>query len=314
MLPRQASNTHKYEVKRKNSIEEKPKLTGLQAIMQNQEQSKVVARPQTAASSKIAKPKPRSGIPGIGGAKPQPRTKARTDPAPQSTNTQEAAGQDRIRSLLKNNPNGAAASMKRETDGIGPSRAATNVPSSDTTPSNVAKNKLDQSIKNAYKLRMKQFEDSQANDIGISSGEPSNGGASKPIAQHMQSPNMPSGDHDDFSGANLEELKSQHERLVDLILKEEDQLIANHHKSINSTISSVKEQEQLRHKVDLPGSDVEEYLVSLDQILSERLSEIEHLHRSIQSFHKHIKQEQNISQKFYEMQDTDQVEVGPEDY
>jgi hypothetical protein len=59
------------------------------------------------------------------------------------------------------------------------------------------------------------------------------------MAQHMQTPKPPAGDNEDFaSSANLEELKGQHEKLVDQILKEEDQLIANHHKSINSTINS----------------------------------------------------------------------------
>jgi hypothetical protein len=176
MLPREANNSHKYDLKRKNSVDQdKPKLTGLQAIQQRQDSSKGVGRPQTAAPSKLTKPKPRSGIPGISGSKPQTRAKAKTEAPVQATNTQAAVGQDRIRNLLRSNPNGAAASLKRETDGIsgrglevnrGIAPRIANLPTTEPEQNDAAK-KLDQSIKNAYKLRMNQFEDSQANDIGI---------------------------------------------------------------------------------------------------------------------------------------------------
>ena len=41
MLPRQANNSKKYELKRKNSFEGKPKLTGLAAIQNNIEDPKM---------------------------------------------------------------------------------------------------------------------------------------------------------------------------------------------------------------------------------------------------------------------------------
>lgn len=314
MLPRQATNSHKYEVKRKNSIdEEKPKLIGISEIQQRQEASKL-ARPQTAAPSKIAKPKARSNIPEISGSKLQSRTKAKTEAEPKVAPS--SVGGDRIKNLLKNNPHGAAAVLKRETDGISGTKPTPHIPLDsikDNGQSDAAK-KLDQSIKNAYKLRMNQFEDAQANDIGISNPKPtiqSIQSASKPMMHNMQSPKPPIGDSEDFTTtASLEDLKVQHERLVDKILKEEDDLISNHHKSINKTINSVKEQEQLRHNVDLPGSDVEEYILSLDNILAERLAEAEHLRRTIQEFHKHIRQEQAISQRFYQMQEAEQADIA----
>jgi len=58
-------------------------------------------------------------------------------------------------------------------------------------------------------------------------------------APHLgQEPAQP--DQFDSNGASLEDLKSQHEKLVDLILNEEDELIASHHKYIENTISSSK--------------------------------------------------------------------------
>mmetsp|Transcript_16028 Transcript_16028/g.14007 ORF Transcript_16028/g.14007 Transcript_16028/m.14007 type:complete len:168 (+) Transcript_16028:36-539(+) len=67
---------------------------------------------------------------------------------------------------------------------------------------------------------------------------------------------------------DLHELKGKHEKLVDLILKEEDDLIHQHHKFIEDTITSVKEQERIRHDVNLPGSDVEDYILNLDGLLT----------------------------------------------
>lgn len=69
MLPRQATNSTKYELKRKNSFEGKAKLTGLAAIQNNleQKQKKTVSnRPQTAAFEK-GNPLKKSNLPTIGG-------------------------------------------------------------------------------------------------------------------------------------------------------------------------------------------------------------------------------------------------------
>jgi hypothetical protein len=112
MLPRQANNSKKYELKRKNSFDSKPKLTGLAAIQNNIEGQKLKkttsTRPQTAAYQKVESglKKPSSGIPGLGGGSALRKPKA------------EAIGiktvdQKRIKNLLKNNPTGAAATVNK---------------------------------------------------------------------------------------------------------------------------------------------------------------------------------------------------------
>mmetsp|Transcript_1416 Transcript_1416/g.1623 ORF Transcript_1416/g.1623 Transcript_1416/m.1623 type:complete len:131 (-) Transcript_1416:54-446(-) len=110
---------------------------------------------------------------------------------------------------------------------------------------------------------------------------------------------------------NLDDLKNQHEKLVDVILNEEDQLISAHHQLIESTINSIKEQERMRHEVNLPGSDVEDYIVNLSSLLSQQQDEIGRLQDMISTFHQHIKQEQSLSQRFYSMQE-EQAEFEPE--
>lgn len=64
MLPRQATNSTKYELKRKNSFEGKQKLTGLAAIQKNMESKVEIpgVRPQTAAPQKGGQIK-KTGIP-----------------------------------------------------------------------------------------------------------------------------------------------------------------------------------------------------------------------------------------------------------
>lgn len=114
MLPRQAANTKVYELKRKNSFESKPKLTGLAAIqnnMENQKPKKTQSnRPQTAAYQKV-NPIKKSGIPGFGGQSGIKRMK--TD-AGNGNGGVKGVDQNRIKSLLQNNPTGAAAALNKQ--------------------------------------------------------------------------------------------------------------------------------------------------------------------------------------------------------
>ena len=116
MLPRQSNNSKKYELKRKSSFEGKPKLTGMAAIQNNFEDKKITktnsTRPQTAAYTKGNIVKPRTGIPSIGGGAPSPSLKR-----PKTSNGNsgiKGVDQNRIKTLLQNNPTGAAATMNRQ--------------------------------------------------------------------------------------------------------------------------------------------------------------------------------------------------------
>lgn len=109
MLPRQATNSTKYELKRKNSFEGKQKLTGLAAIQKNIESKPEPqgVRPQTAAPQK-GNPIKKSGIPTLN----NPDMKKAKSNLP-ATNP-KAVDQNRIKSLLQNNPMGAAAVLNKQ--------------------------------------------------------------------------------------------------------------------------------------------------------------------------------------------------------
>lgn len=58
----------------------------------------------------------------------------------------------------------------------------------------------------------------------------------------------------------------------------------------------------LLHEVDKPGSNVEEYVSNLDKILSTNAEMCVQIRKQLFTFDKHLKQEEELSKKFYEQQ------------
>lgn len=56
----------------------------------------------------------------------------------------------------------------------------------------------------------------------------------------------------------------------------------------------------LLHEVDKPGSDVDEYVDSLDSILAHKVDIISALRLRLSTFKNHLKEEELLSKKFYE--------------
>jgi kinesin family protein 2/24 len=214
MLPRQANNSKKYELKRKSSFENMPKLTGMAAIQNNMDGSKlkknVSTRPQTAALEKGSQIKQKggigSGIPGVKKTLKKPETKI----------SNKAVNESKIRDMLRNNPSGANATLKQNkaepkhrmenvTDGINEMQAQIQPPPS-----------IHIAQRNQGQLRHAQH-------------------AHRPIHPRVDDSPLTDGD-----GIELPELKFKHEKLVDLILEEEDELISTHHRFIENTINSGK--------------------------------------------------------------------------
>lgn len=81
-------------------------------------------------------------------------------------------------------------------------------------------------------------------------------------------------DQVDSEEEDLEILRDKHERLVNKILTEEDELLSTHRKCIDDSVELVKREMALLHTVDKPGSDVDEYIMSLDEILLSKLDMI----------------------------------------
>lgn len=65
-------------------------------------------------------------------------------------------------------------------------------------------------------------------------------------------------------GADTEKLCNDHEKIIEKILEEEEELINSHRKHIDDVVEFVKQEMLLLNEVDKPGSDVEEYVKGLD--------------------------------------------------
>ena len=109
---------------------------------------------------------------------------------------------------------------------------------------------------------------------------------------------------DDREGSSpgLDQICQDHETLVNIILQEEEDLLASHRKYIDDVVESVKKQMMILHEVDKPGSNVEEYISSLDSLLFGNMDMIKCLRKQLLTFSKHLKEEEQLSKKFYEQQ------------
>jgi len=56
----------------------------------------------------------------------------------------------------------------------------------------------------------------------------------------------------------------------------------------------------LLHEVDKPGSDVDDYVGSLDQLLCHKMELIQVMRNKLVIFREHLKEEELLSKKFYE--------------
>jgi len=99
---------------------------------------------------------------------------------------------------------------------------------------------------------------------------------------------------------NLYLLSQKHEQLISLILTEEEETINAHRQHIDDVVELVKQEMLLLHEVDKPGSDVDDYVASLDAILCHKMELITMLRTRLVNFKNHLKEEESLSQKFHE--------------
>jgi kinesin family protein 2/24 len=112
----------------------------------------------------------------------------------------------------------------------------------------------------------------------------------------------------DQESLGLEQICHDHESLVNLILQEEEDLLSSHRKYIDDIVDSVKKQMVLLHEVDKPGSNVDSYISSLDTMLLSNVNMIMGVRKQLKTFERHLKEEEVLSQKFYEQQQDQDME------
>jgi len=100
-------------------------------------------------------------------------------------------------------------------------------------------------------------------------------------------------------GSDVDRICNDHERLVEMILEEEEELIGSHRQHIDDVVDLVKQEMMLLHDVDKPGSDIEDYVSSLDSILLHKMELIGVVRQRLIDFYTHLKMEENL-QKLYQ--------------
>ena len=114
-------------------------------------------------------------------------------------------------------------------------------------------------------------------------------------------------------GADTDALCSEHERLIEQILEEEEELITGHRRHIDDGVDLVKQEMSLLNEVDKPGSDVESYVASLDRLLTEKMTMITQMRKKLIDFHTHLKTEEAMSKLYQQQQAAQDASVNPGD-
>jgi kinesin family protein 2/24 len=114
-------------------------------------------------------------------------------------------------------------------------------------------------------------------------------------------------------GADTDALCSEHERLIEQILEEEEELITGHRRHIDDVVDLVKQEMSLLNEVDKPGSDVESYVASLDRLLTEKMTMITQMRKKLIDFHTHLKTEEAMSKLYQQQQAAQDASVNPGD-
>jgi kinesin family protein 2/24 len=113
----------------------------------------------------------------------------------------------------------------------------------------------------------------------------------------------------DYKETN-EQLCEEHEKLIDIILNEEEELISCHKGCVDKSVESIKNEMSLIQQVDQPNSDVNEYVDKLGLILSQRADEIAILRGKLRQFADHLQQEKEISSKFEKSNEPEELLSG----
>mmetsp|Transcript_21370 Transcript_21370/g.46407 ORF Transcript_21370/g.46407 Transcript_21370/m.46407 type:complete len:187 (-) Transcript_21370:159-719(-) len=103
------------------------------------------------------------------------------------------------------------------------------------------------------------------------------------------------------SQTQLDELARQHDRLIGMILAEEEELITAHRQHIDTMVELIKEEMLHLNNVDRPGSDVDAYVTGLDQILAKKADYIGSIQKRLDVFKEHLQQEDALSKKFQQL-------------
>jgi kinesin family protein 2/24 len=94
---------------------------------------------------------------------------------------------------------------------------------------------------------------------------------------------------------DVEEMTKAHDDLINVILEEEEAVIAAHRASIENAMALVKREMSLLAEVDKPGSAIDVYVEHLADVLEKKQRDIQDLRDKVRAFKTHLKEEEVLS-------------------
>lgn len=101
---------------------------------------------------------------------------------------------------------------------------------------------------------------------------------------------------------DLQEMSDGHEKLINIILAEEEELITAHKEHIDNMVGIIKGEMTILNEVDQPGSDVDEYTSALKGYLEQQVKHIMSIKGRVERFTQNLRIEEEVSKKFYKFQ------------
>ena len=95
--------------------------------------------------------------------------------------------------------------------------------------------------------------------------------------------------------ADQAEMVAAHDDLINVILEEEEAVIAAHRAQIENAMSLVKREMALLAEVDKPGSAIDAYVERLAEVLEHKQKDVETLRDKVRAFQTHLKEEEVLS-------------------
>ena len=111
------------------------------------------------------------------------------------------------------------------------------------------------------------------------------------------------------SDEEYQEISNIHGDLINTILKEEDDFIAEHKNHIDHMVESIKSEMNYIHQVDKPGSNIELYTSNLDKLLAKEIETITNLKNRLNKFRIMLKDESALANLF----EDEEIILGADD-
>lgn len=97
---------------------------------------------------------------------------------------------------------------------------------------------------------------------------------------------------------DLEELAKDHDKLIGVILAEEEELIGTHRKALDVFVQMLTEETAQVNLIDQPGSDVDMYVAYMDENLKQKEEIVSALRNRLEKFKTHLMEEERMSRLF----------------